>query len=78
MKNRLFETGISSFIIGKNIDHSHDLKQLIGKKIELSLRNQEPIVGILDTCNDTSVELLICGHSFMINRNDILGVGTSK
>jgi len=74
MKNRLFETFTSFLTIRKNNDYSHDIKQLIGKKIELSLRNQEPIVGILETCNDTSVGLLIYGQSFMINQNDILSI----
>lgn len=74
MKNRLFEKLPSAHALKKNDDYSHDLTQLLGKKIELSLRNQEPIVGILYTYNDSSIELLICGHSFMINRNEILGV----
>jgi hypothetical protein len=74
MKNRLFEPLSAAHTTKKNDYYLHDLKQLLGKKIELSLRNQEPIMGILDICNDSSVELLICGHSFMINRDDILSV----
>jgi hypothetical protein len=74
VKNRLFETFTSLLVFEKNNESSHDLKQFLGEKIELSLRNQEPVIGILDTCDNTSVELLICGHSFMIHLSDILGV----
>jgi hypothetical protein len=74
MKDRQNGTYTSSHALGKNNDYSCDFIQLIGKKIELSLRNQEPIVGIFDSYDDTSLELLICGHSFMINRSDILDI----
>ncbi len=62
----------------KSNEVSHDLVPFIGKKIELSLKNSEPIIGVLATCSDSAIELLICGHSFMILRNDILNVRDIK
>ena len=77
MKNRLFEPLSAEHTTKKNDDYSHDLQRLLGKKVELSLRNQEPVVGVLSTSGDTGVNLLICGHMFMISHSDIVSVRTS-
>lgn len=73
MKNRLFELK-SSYTQKQSSNSSSPLEQRLGKKVELSLKNREPIRGILSSYNSVSVNLYISGHSFMIYRNDILEI----
>lgn len=76
MKNRLVELSTSSYTQKQSDNSVSPLEHLLGKKIELSLKNQEPIRGVLSSYNSVSVNLYISGHSFIICRNDILKIKT--